>query len=213
MSPALRERIDLPALPTADLGDDMGGGAETIKTDPRSLAGQFQGTPADQSGAKKRRGRDGIGKAIQSEGVGGIGDGVRGEAAIAAVAGEDRPIAKVFVVRRAVGTDATGMAEPGDADALAHAVRRHALPELIDNAHDLVPGHDRPKRHSATRHRQCGGPCGTPRRLLPERESRPMPGCGSGRSSRNEGPAGSRKNHRFHGVSPRPSPVRSCRVD
>ena len=190
----------------------MGGGAETIKTDPRSLAGQFQGTPADQSGAKKGRGRDGIGKAIQSEGVGGIGDGVRGETAIAAVAGEDRPVAEVFVVRHAVGTSAAGMAEPGDADALAHAVRGHVLPELVDDAHDLVPRHDRPNDIRQLAIDNVEVRSAHPAGFYPNAN---LTRCGMRIRPllEDEGPAGSRKNHRFHGVSPHPSPVRSCRVD
>ena len=46
-----REGIDVAALPSADLGHDMGRRTEAIEADAPALAGLFQRAPADQAGA------------------------------------------------------------------------------------------------------------------------------------------------------------------
>ena len=47
-----------PALPSGDLGDDVGGGSEAVKAEPLASAGDLQRAIADQSGAQQRRGLD-----------------------------------------------------------------------------------------------------------------------------------------------------------
>ena len=49
-------------------------------------------------------------------------------------------------MRPAVGTGAAGMAEPGNADAPSGPERRHAVAGPVDDADDLVTGHDRQTR-------------------------------------------------------------------
>jgi len=52
-------------------------------------------------------------------------------------------VAKVLPLRHAIGADAAGVAEPGDADPLAEAQPRYARPDRLDAADDLVTGDDR----------------------------------------------------------------------
>ena len=45
------EGVDLPALVPGDLGQDVGGGAEAIKAQVLSLAGQLEATVTDETRA------------------------------------------------------------------------------------------------------------------------------------------------------------------
>ena len=85
----------------------------------RGGAGQPPRAKADQAGAQQRRGVRVVVAAGQGEAEALVGDRVFGEAAVAVVAGEDRVVAKVLAVHGAVAAVAAGLAEPGDADALA----------------------------------------------------------------------------------------------
>ena len=49
------ESIDAPPLPGRDLRQNVGGGAEAIKSERFALAGHAVAAPADQAGAKQRR--------------------------------------------------------------------------------------------------------------------------------------------------------------
>jgi hypothetical protein len=71
---------------------------------------------------------------------------VRRIAAIAGVAGKQRPIAQVLTAAATIGTDAAGVAEPGDADTLADREAGDPLPHRGDPPDDLVAGHDRKLR-------------------------------------------------------------------
>ena len=62
------ERVDVASLPPADLGDDVGGGAEAIQTDAAAVARQLERTPADQPGAQQRRRGDGIVETVERKG-------------------------------------------------------------------------------------------------------------------------------------------------
>src|SRR5262249_30725467 len=134
------EGIDLATLPTADLSQDMGRGAEAIEADAPASTGELERAPADQAGAEKRSGGDRIVEAVEGKRKAGIGDHVGGKATVAAVAGEGRSIAEIFLVAGAVGTHAAGMTEPGDAHSLAQPQRSHAGCQGIDNADDFVAG-------------------------------------------------------------------------
>ena len=85
-----------PSLPSADLGDDVRGRAEAVEADRPPVPGHFERPPADQAGAKQRRGRDRIEVLGEREGEGRVGDRMGGEAAVAGVAGEERRVAQVL---------------------------------------------------------------------------------------------------------------------
>src|SRR5262249_57928989 len=120
------EGIDFAALPRADWSKDRGRGAEAIEADAPASTGELERAPADQAGAEKRSGGDRIVEAVEGKRKAGIGDHVGGKATVAAVAGEGRSIAEIFLVAGAVGTDAAGMTEPGDAHPLAKPHRSRA---------------------------------------------------------------------------------------
>ena len=106
-------------------------------------AGDHQRSPADQASAEQRGQRHVIASFAERERIAGIGDGRRREAAVARIAGEERAIAKVFLVTPAIGTYAAGVAEPRNADALTQVQPFDARPDRIDTADDFVPRDDR----------------------------------------------------------------------
>lgn len=63
---------------------------------------------------------------------------MRRETAVAGIAGEDRPVAKVFRAGAAVGAGAASMAEPRHANAPPEAVLIDADAKRIDDANNLV---------------------------------------------------------------------------
>ena len=77
-------------------------------------------------------------------------------------------VAQVFPVYAAIGTDTAGVAEPRDADALAHCQPFYAGSDRIDPADDLVTGSGsspsttcksvRQTPHAVTLTRICPGP-------------------------------------------------------
>ena len=89
-----------PALPESDLSQDVGGGAETIEAQAPALAGDDQGAPADQPGAEQRCERHVLAFLAQRKSEARVGDGRRGEAAVAGEAGEQRRVAEVFLAGR-----------------------------------------------------------------------------------------------------------------
>src|SRR5262245_65946636 len=68
---------------------------------------------------------------------------MRGIAAVAGVAGKERPIAQILSAAAAIRADAAGRAEPRDPDALAYCESCHARPHGGDASDDLVAGYDR----------------------------------------------------------------------
>ena len=81
-----------------------------------------------------------------------------GVAAVAGVAGEQRPVAQVLPPVTAIWTDAAGRAEPGHADPLAQGKAGDAGAERRDPADDLMAGDDRQLRvrQFAVDHMQVG---------------------------------------------------------
>jgi hypothetical protein len=65
-----------------------------------------------------------------------IGDGARGETAVARIAGEQRRIAEIFAAGQTIGTMAAGVAEPRDAD--THADAQPLDADRIDAANDFM---------------------------------------------------------------------------
>ena len=94
-----REREHRSALPVRHLRDDMGRGAEAVKTQLLAVAGDDERAPADQTGAQQRRQRDIVAGLTERKRKSRIGDRRRRKAAVARVAGEQRMIAQVFSIR------------------------------------------------------------------------------------------------------------------
>src|SRR6266487_2348741 len=135
------EGVDLPSLPSADLSENMSGRAETVEANPAAIAGQSKGTPADQSCTHQRRRADGVLKAGEGKSEGGIRYDMGRKTAIARISGEDRVVAEVLSVRRAIGTLSACMPEPGDADARAKRRRRAASKRVYD-ANNFMAGNN-----------------------------------------------------------------------
>ena len=120
----------------------MSGGAEAIDAEMLSLARHHQRAPADQAGAQQRRNGDVVARLAERKAIAGVRDKVGGKPSVARVAGEERAIAQILLAASAIGTFAAGIAEPGNADALADFKRRYALAERLHSADHLVPRND-----------------------------------------------------------------------
>ena len=94
------ERVDAPAFLACDLRDEVSGGAEAVKAEVAGVvAGSAQAAPADQAGAQQRRGMHRVvGEARRVQAERDIGDHMRREAAVAAVAGESGRVAKILLL-------------------------------------------------------------------------------------------------------------------
>src|SRR5690606_10317130 len=92
---------------------------EPVEAEHRSVAGQPVGAVSDQAGAKQWRGMKVIETVRDPEAEPGVGDTMRGKAAIASEAGEKRIIAEVFALGAAIGANSAGVAEPGHTHPLA----------------------------------------------------------------------------------------------
>ena len=142
----------------------MGGGAESINAErfgahPRlARSGHPIAAPADQASAKKRRDFGIIQSFRQREAVARIGDGMRGIATIARIAGEQRLIAEILATAPAIGAAAARIAEPGHAHALADREPRCPFAHCGDATDYFVPRHDRQfgMRQLAVHHMQVG---------------------------------------------------------
>jgi hypothetical protein len=138
------EGVDRPAFEARDLGDDVSGRAEAIDAEPLGLAaGHHQRAPADQAGAEQGGDGDVVAVFAEGEAVAGVGDGVGGETTVPGIAGEERRIAEVFHAVAAIAADPAGVAEPGNADALADREPGDAGAERVDTADDLMTRDDR----------------------------------------------------------------------
>jgi hypothetical protein len=79
----------------------------------------------------------------QLEGIIGIDDRGCREAAIPRVPSEKRPVTEIFVAPYAIGADATGTCQPGNADALANSQMRYTLAYYVNAADNFVARDDR----------------------------------------------------------------------
>src|SRR6185312_3896415 len=138
-----REGHDAPSLPPQHLRQDVRGGAEAVEADCLALAGQPQAAPADQPRAQPRRDFGVIAILAERKAIARVGHRVRGEAAVARIAGEDWRVAQVLGALAAIGADAAGGAEPGHTDALADSEAADTLPDRRNAPDDFVPRHDR----------------------------------------------------------------------
>ena len=137
-----REGIDGPALPACDLGDDVPGRAEAVDAEPLGVARHHQRPPADQAGAQQRRDRNIVAVLAERESIARVGNGVRGEAAVARVAGKERTVAEIFHALPAKPADAAGVSEPGNSDPVADPMRRDVAADEVDAADDFMAGND-----------------------------------------------------------------------
>ncbi len=131
-----------PPLPAADLGNDVRRSAEAIDADGPPVPGHFERAPADEAGAKQRRGPNRVEVIGQREDKRRLGDRMGGVAAVAGITGEERMIAKVLAPASAIGAGPIGMAEPGHTDPRAK-LEVDAFARRLDAADNLVPRHDR----------------------------------------------------------------------
>jgi hypothetical protein len=137
------EGEELTPLKRADLRHDMRGGAKAVETDPLAQPRRVETAPADQPRAKQRRGADGIAVGGELEDEGGLGDEMRGVAAVAGVAGELGMVAKILAPVLAIGAMPAGVGEPGNPDPFADGEAFDAGAEPLDETDDLVAGNDR----------------------------------------------------------------------
>lgn len=67
---------------------------------------------------------------------------MRGEAAVARIAGKERTVAEIFHALPAEPADAAGVSEPGNPYAVADPVRPDVAADEVDAADDFVAGND-----------------------------------------------------------------------
>jgi len=135
--------INLTTLPPADLGENVCRCTETVKAEPVPIAGSLEGAPANQSGTHEGSGCHWIRKADEREGECRIGHHVGRKTSVAGIAGEERAIAEVLVIRKAIWTCPAGMAKPWDANTRPANRRADVIAYSIDNPDDLMPGNER----------------------------------------------------------------------
>jgi hypothetical protein len=143
------ERVNALAAVARQLRDEVRGSAEAVEAElANAVARHRERAPPDQAGAKQRREPHRVGVEGERDAVGRLGDDVRREAAVAAVAGEHRPVAEVLGAVPAVRAGAARVPEPWHADALADGWCIEAAADAIDDADDLVAGNDRQSRQA-----------------------------------------------------------------
>lgn len=140
--PRPRQREHASTLPATDLGDDVGGRPEAVEPDRAGGAGHPQRAPADQPGTQERRRRDRVQARVERDGEGCLRQEVAGEAAVPGAAGEARGIAEILAIRHAVSAAPAGVPEPGHADPRTGRRTHNARADRLDDADDLVAGHD-----------------------------------------------------------------------
>src|SRR5438874_5945869 len=84
------ERIDRPSVPAGHLRDDMAGRTEAEDAEMLSIARHHQRAPADQAGTQHRRDGDIVAGLAVRKTIAGVGDEMRGKAAVARVTGKAR---------------------------------------------------------------------------------------------------------------------------
>src|SRR6266567_104934 len=121
----------------------MPGGAKTIDAKPVRAPRHHQRAPADQAGAQQRRDGNVVAVFAERESVAGVGNGMRGEAAVAGVSGEEGMVAEIFVALLAEAAHAAGISKPGDSDPVADPMRCDVAADKINAADNLVARNNR----------------------------------------------------------------------
>ena len=120
----------------------MGCRAKAIQAKHLTIPCEGQRTPTDQTGAEQRRKCDVSASFAKRKRKAGISDGHRRETAIASISSEERSVAKVFLITEAIGTDATSMAKPRNADPLSDFKAFYACADGINPTDDFVSRND-----------------------------------------------------------------------
>ena len=122
-----RDREHAPALVRGDLADEVGRGAEPVEAEPLR-ARRTCAAPGSRSARRRAAAppRSGVGGQRQAEAL--VGDDQLGVAAVAGVAGEERPRAEVLAPG-AVAALAAGPAEPRDPDPVAGREALRPVPD------------------------------------------------------------------------------------
>jgi hypothetical protein len=97
----------------------MRGCAEALEPDPPTIPCHTQRTPADQAGAQEWRCCDIVASIRKEKYEAGVGNDVRGIAAVSRVTSEQRLLAQVLPPIAAIRTPAASPAKPGNADTRA----------------------------------------------------------------------------------------------
>ena len=154
----------------------MGRRAEAVEADAPALARRPSAQrqpirPAHSSGAASRPGRR---RSSRRKAVGGIGQRVGREAAVARVAGEKRR-GRTGSRGRAGNRGSGRRCAPsqGTPTRSPSASPSTPAPSALDAADDLVAGHDRQPRLRPVRRRRRAGRCGRRRRRAPRALNRP----------------------------------------
>jgi len=121
----------------------MPGGAEAEYAEMLSIPRHDKRTPADQACAKQRCDRDVVAGFAERKAIAGIRDEMRGKAAVARVAGEARTVAQILPAAPAIGTFATRVTEPGNADAFADLQVHDTGAKRVHAADHLMAGNNR----------------------------------------------------------------------
>ena len=121
----------------------MPGRAEAIDAEPPRAARLHQRPPADQAGAQQRRDRDIVAVLAERKSIAHVGNGVRGEAAVPRVSGEERAVAEIFHALLAETAGAAGISEPGDSDPVTDPMCRDVAADEVDATDDFMTGNNR----------------------------------------------------------------------
>ena len=138
-----RKGVDAAALPDRDLRQNVCGGAKAVEAESFGCTGHAVTTPADKSGAKQRRRFCRIEVFIEWKTKARIRHHMARVAAVARIAGEQRPVAQILPVGPAIGTNAAGRAQPRNADALADREAGDSRSHRRNAPDDFVARYDR----------------------------------------------------------------------
>src|SRR5262245_52489989 len=125
-----------------DLRHDVASRTKAVDAEMLAGARHHQRAPADQAGAEQGRERGVIAGLAEWETVAGIGDEVRGKAAVAGVTGELWVVAEIFLAPLAKGAVPAGPAQPGHADPHARRKVGDAGSDRFDPSDHLMAGYD-----------------------------------------------------------------------
>ncbi len=135
------EGEDALSAVAGDLHHDMGGGAETIKSEAQPFSGQAQAAVADRASTEERRHLEIVPAGRQLKAEARVGDHPLGVSAIELVPREAGVGAEVLLAPTAVLTGVVDPAEPGHAHSHTDLDRLHSVAYGVDDPYDLVTGY------------------------------------------------------------------------
>ena len=149
------EREHLALVIHRHLRNEMGRRAKSIQSEPSRIADHSIRAVSNQSRAHQRRGFLIVITSRQLECISRVGGGVFRIAAIAMVTGETGVDAEILVAAAAHCALAAGVAEPWDADAIAHREPGHLVADRLHSADDFVSRHHRKKNGGNSPSTRC----------------------------------------------------------